>query len=206
VTLHRLNKTTIGVPDVDAPGKHYNDFGFSLAEHETVLKSTCFRTVDAGEQLHLVDFTHRRLIELRIGSDDPDVDRVAAALSQLDIAAAQGRQQYPCAAIGRRYVGGGRVRRTDHPEPNIYACLHRAGPPRPAGRTPEPRDRTHRAGACAQARARGAWARRTTRTLNGSSARCSKSGSATRCLSWRGSCVARPTTTTCWYSRLRGRR
>jgi catechol 2,3-dioxygenase-like lactoylglutathione lyase family enzyme len=47
--------------------------------------------VDGGEQLRLVRTDRRRLVELRVGADDPDdLGRIAAALARLEIPADRG--------------------------------------------------------------------------------------------------------------------
>lgn len=80
--LHRLNAIVLGVPDVAAAGAYYESFGL------TPLGDGGFATADGGEQLRLVAAPHRRLIELSIGADDADdVERVAAGLAALDVAA-----------------------------------------------------------------------------------------------------------------------
>jgi catechol 2,3-dioxygenase-like lactoylglutathione lyase family enzyme len=83
-----LNQVTIGVPDVGVTGKYYTEFGLTLSGPQTDSATACFATADGGEQLRLVHSDHRRLVELRIGADEPDdVDRIAASLARLQIAA-----------------------------------------------------------------------------------------------------------------------
>ncbi|WP_327145553.1 VOC family protein [Nocardia sp. NBC_01327] len=86
MALHRLNQITIGVPDVDTTGKYYTEFGLTPAESD--IGTATFATADGGDQLRLAHSATRRLLELRIGADDPDdLDRIAAALTRLEIAA-----------------------------------------------------------------------------------------------------------------------
>lgn len=84
--LHRVNGITVAVPDVAANASYYEEFGLSPVE--SVGPARSFATADGGEQLTLVPGPHRRLVELRIGADDPDdLDRIAASLAALGIAA-----------------------------------------------------------------------------------------------------------------------
>ncbi|GAA4546297.1 VOC family protein [Pseudonocardia xishanensis] len=78
MTLHRLTGITLGVPDVEAVAAYYSDFGLvSVGGHR-------FATADGGEQLTLRPATHRRLLDLGIGVDDPDdLDRVTRSLRRV---------------------------------------------------------------------------------------------------------------------------
>jgi catechol 2,3-dioxygenase-like lactoylglutathione lyase family enzyme len=88
MALHRLNQITIGVPDVEVTAKYYADFGLTASQPETGTQSASLATVDGGDQLRIVHSSHRRLVELRIGAEDPDdIERIARALARLDIAA-----------------------------------------------------------------------------------------------------------------------
>ena len=90
MALHRLNQITIGVPNVDATGKYYTQFGLTASGPVTGSETLRFTTTDGGEQLRLAHCDQRRLIELRIGADDPDdIDRIATALARLDIVSAR---------------------------------------------------------------------------------------------------------------------
>ncbi len=81
MALHRLISVTIGVPNVAETMHYYADFGL------TPQPDGWFTTTDGGAQLRLVHAPTRRLIELRVGADDPDdIDRVAANLTRLDVA------------------------------------------------------------------------------------------------------------------------
>jgi catechol 2,3-dioxygenase-like lactoylglutathione lyase family enzyme len=82
--LHRLTHVTIGVPDLAANAEYYADFGLATAQAHGDGVGYC--TTDGGEQLRLVHSPRRRLIELRIGADDPDdLDRIAASLARLGV-------------------------------------------------------------------------------------------------------------------------
>ena len=113
MALHRLTRITIGVPNVEETAGYYAEFGLgqlpgraageaaSLADQATSAGTSpggqadsagdqgySFTTGDGGEQMRLVPAARRRLVELRVGADDPDdIERVAAALARLDIAA-----------------------------------------------------------------------------------------------------------------------
>lgn len=72
--LHRLTHLTIGVPDLAANSRYYAEFGLEPCGEAR------FATADAGEQLRLVETPTRRLLELRVGADDPDdLARIAVA-------------------------------------------------------------------------------------------------------------------------------
>jgi hypothetical protein len=83
--LHRLTQIVMGVPNVEQTAGYYAEFGLVPGTGES--KYT-FATVDGGEQLRIVPAGRRRLVQLGIGADDPDdLDRVAAALSAMEVAA-----------------------------------------------------------------------------------------------------------------------
>jgi catechol 2,3-dioxygenase-like lactoylglutathione lyase family enzyme len=85
VALHRLASITIGVPNVEQTAGYYAEFGLAR-------DGSGFSTADGGEQLHIVEATSRRLIELTVGADDPeDLGRVTARLARLGIAVQRGR-------------------------------------------------------------------------------------------------------------------
>ena len=72
--LHRLTHLTIGVPDLAANSRYYAEFGLEPCGWAR------FSTADGGEQLRLVETPTRRLLEMRIGADDPDdLARIGAA-------------------------------------------------------------------------------------------------------------------------------
>jgi hypothetical protein len=78
MSLHGLLSVTIGVPNVEETAAYYAEFGL------TPEPDGWFATRDAGRQLRLVRSPVRRLVELRVGADDPDdLARAAANLSRL---------------------------------------------------------------------------------------------------------------------------
>src|SRR3984885_12082411 len=78
MSLHGLLSVTMGVPNVEETAAYYADFGLAPEG------DGWFSTRDAGRQLRIVHAPTRRLVELRIGVDDPDdLDRVAASLTRL---------------------------------------------------------------------------------------------------------------------------
>lgn len=88
MALHRLNRITLGVPDVAATVKYYTDFGLTLSRTDADTKSVYLATVDGGEQLRIVPSAHRRLLELAIGAENPDdIDRIVASLAGIDVTA-----------------------------------------------------------------------------------------------------------------------
>lgn len=82
MSLHALLSVTIGVPNVAETAAYYADFGLVPGA------DGWFSTTDAGRQLRLVPAPVRRLVDLRVGVDDPDdLARAAAGLSRLGIGA-----------------------------------------------------------------------------------------------------------------------
>lgn len=80
MTLHRLTRVRIGVPNVGATVDYYAEFGL---EH---LGSGAFATRDGGEQLRIAPARTRRLMELGVGCDDADdLARTAARLDRLGV-------------------------------------------------------------------------------------------------------------------------
>ena len=78
MSLHSLLSVTIGVPNVAETAAYYTDFGLTPGE------DGWFSTADAGRQLRLLPAPVRRLLELRVGADDPDdLARAAAGLARL---------------------------------------------------------------------------------------------------------------------------
>jgi catechol 2,3-dioxygenase-like lactoylglutathione lyase family enzyme len=72
--LHRLTHLTIGVPNLAANSRYYSEFGLEPCSGDR------FSTADGGEQLRLVETPTRRLLEMRVGADDPDdLARIGAA-------------------------------------------------------------------------------------------------------------------------------
>jgi catechol 2,3-dioxygenase-like lactoylglutathione lyase family enzyme len=83
MSLHRLTQIVMGVPNVEQTAAYYAEFGLTPAPAG---KAPTLSTVDGGEQLRIEHASHRRLLELGVGADDPDdLDRVAAALTGLDV-------------------------------------------------------------------------------------------------------------------------
>jgi catechol 2,3-dioxygenase-like lactoylglutathione lyase family enzyme len=82
MSLHGLLSVTIGVPNVEQTAAYYAEFGL------TAQAGGWFSTVDAGQQLRIVRAPTRRLLELRVGADDPDdLARAAASLARLGLPA-----------------------------------------------------------------------------------------------------------------------
>ncbi|REE95655.1 VOC family protein [Thermomonospora umbrina] len=80
MALHRLASFTMGVPNVAETAAYYREFGL------TDEGDGWFSTEDGGRQLHIVPAPARRLVEVRIGVDDPDdLAAAAARLHRLDI-------------------------------------------------------------------------------------------------------------------------
>ena len=142
MSLHGLMSVTIGVPNVDETAAYYTDFGLAPDS------SGWFSTTDAGRQLRIVPAPTRRLVEMRVGVDDPeDLARAAASLERLGTPAAvagmsletaepvtgtrvfldvAARIQQPPAAP-ESYNGPGRAARPDGRAPGFS----RPGPVRP---------------------------------------------------------------------------
>ena len=80
MSLHRLTRIIIGVPDVAAAAAYYRDFGL------TELGANRFATVDGGEQLVIARARQRRLLQLGIGVHNADdLDRIGSQLDKLGI-------------------------------------------------------------------------------------------------------------------------
>lgn len=80
MSMHRLTRVTMGVPNVAETIAYYTEFGL---EH---LGDGSFATRDGGEQLRVVHAPSRRLVELGIGVDDSDdIARTAARLDKLGV-------------------------------------------------------------------------------------------------------------------------
>lgn len=85
MTLHRLTRIVMGVPNVDQTAAYYDDFGLT-ATTVTPGGGTGFATSDGGEQLRIIETPRRRLVQLGVGADDPDdLDRIASSLERLGI-------------------------------------------------------------------------------------------------------------------------
>jgi catechol 2,3-dioxygenase-like lactoylglutathione lyase family enzyme len=142
MALHRLNRVTIGVPDVAGTAAYYTEFGLQPTA------TASFATVDGGEQLHLVPAQTRRLVEISIGADDADdLKQIGSRLRALDLEVKQDNTsvtvEEPIAgfravvSVAPRleqpevpptpYNGPGRLERTEPRAPGIV----REGPVRP---------------------------------------------------------------------------
>lgn len=79
MALHRLSSITLAVPNLEETRAYYREFG--LTEEDGWFSGT-----EGGRQLRLIPGGFRRLVEVRVGVDDPDdVGRAEAALRALDI-------------------------------------------------------------------------------------------------------------------------
>jgi catechol 2,3-dioxygenase-like lactoylglutathione lyase family enzyme len=134
MALHRLAQVVIGVPNVATTAAYYEDFGL------TPTSGNAFSTADGGEQLRLVHSAFRRLVEVRVGADDPgDLDRIAHRLTALGVGCTrtdsalvseepvtgtavvvevQPRVEQP-AVPATPYNGPGRVERTNSRAPGV---------------------------------------------------------------------------------------
>lgn len=75
MSLHRLTRVTVGVPNVEESVRYYADFGLHHSG------GGAFSTADGGEQLRLVHAPLRRLVELGVAADDQDdLARISASL------------------------------------------------------------------------------------------------------------------------------
>jgi catechol 2,3-dioxygenase-like lactoylglutathione lyase family enzyme len=82
MSLHGLLSVTIGVPNVEETAAYYAEFGLAPAGDGWLA------TRDAGKQLRILSAPTRRLLEMRVGADDPDdLARAAAGLARLGISA-----------------------------------------------------------------------------------------------------------------------
>jgi catechol 2,3-dioxygenase-like lactoylglutathione lyase family enzyme len=80
MSLHGLLSVTIGVPNVEETAAYYAEFGLAPAGDGWLA------TRDAGKQLRILPAPTRRLLELRVGADNPDdLARAAAGLARLGI-------------------------------------------------------------------------------------------------------------------------
>jgi catechol 2,3-dioxygenase-like lactoylglutathione lyase family enzyme len=84
MALHRLTQIVMGVPNVEQTAAYYTEFGLLPGA------DTTFATGDGGEQLRIVPSARRRLVQLGVGADNTDdLERIASALSALDIPVAR---------------------------------------------------------------------------------------------------------------------
>jgi catechol 2,3-dioxygenase-like lactoylglutathione lyase family enzyme len=83
MALHGLGEMTLGVPDVDAAGRFYRDFGL------TETAPGVFASAEGGDQLRLVGRPYRQLVEYALAADDvDDVARIRAAARSRDLSLA----------------------------------------------------------------------------------------------------------------------
>jgi hypothetical protein len=79
MVLHRLTHVTMATRDAAAASEFYAEFGLRPTGEGT------FATRDGGEQLRLVEDSHRRVLELGLGVDHTDdLDDLAAQLRSID--------------------------------------------------------------------------------------------------------------------------
>ena len=135
MALHRLTRITIGVPNVEETAGYYTEFGLTegTADGGEGAGGRQFSTGDGGEQLTLVPTPRRRLVELRVGADDPDdIERVAASLAGLDLAVektATGVRTYdPGTEVSVVVEVAGRISQEDTPSPPYNTPGHLARP------------------------------------------------------------------------------
>jgi catechol 2,3-dioxygenase-like lactoylglutathione lyase family enzyme len=142
VSLHGLLSVTIGVPNASETGAYYADFGL------TPEGDGWYSTADAGRQLRIVPAPSRRLVEMRVGVDDPDdLARAGSSLERLGVPASRSGMSLQAAepvtgtrvfldvaprilqepAVAERYNGPGRPDRPD----SRAAGFSRPGPVRP---------------------------------------------------------------------------
>ncbi|MEV3860188.1 VOC family protein [Streptomyces sp. NPDC050095] len=128
MTLHRLTAITVGVPDVAATAAYYADFGLTPAAGHRLATSA------GGEQLRLVRTPTRRLVELGIGTDDPDdLARTAGRLARLGHTAHRDDDALTAVDPGTAV----RIRLTVAPRiPGVEAAARTAPVPRVDARAP----------------------------------------------------------------------
>ena len=198
--LHSLESIKLGVPDVQAVGAYYAEFGLDRTFDEGGIQK--FATQDGGEQLKIVHAEQRRLLEIRLAADNPDdLDRIDRNLQKLDVTASatEGKLTVHDPNSALLVTISVADKRTIEPRP--AGALQRAGPAGPRQR-PRP---GHRAGTPVRPRRLGhvVVGSLDQAARSGSSPRASASRSATTCPVWPRSCAAAPTTTTCSCSRRR---
>ena len=82
MALHRLTTVTLAAPDVAAAAGFYRDFGLMPTGEGR------FASTDGGEQLHLVEDAHRRVVEIGLGVESAeDLDGLADRLHEHGFAA-----------------------------------------------------------------------------------------------------------------------
>jgi catechol 2,3-dioxygenase-like lactoylglutathione lyase family enzyme len=84
VSLHGLTSITLGVPDVEAVSRYYEEFGLTPLGGPPDGRRR-FSTVEGGEQLTITEAPRRRLLEIGVGADDrDDLGRIESNLARLD--------------------------------------------------------------------------------------------------------------------------
>src|SRR6266404_5273137 len=84
VSLHGLTSITLGVPDVEAVSRYYEEFGLTPSGRSPDGQQRRFATLEGGEQLAITEAARRRLLEIGVGADDPDdLDRIESNLARL---------------------------------------------------------------------------------------------------------------------------
>src|ERR1700753_2623607 len=134
--LHRLTRITIGVPNVEETAGYSGEFGLSEqapSEGSGPPEGRNFSTGDGGEQLALVATPRRRLVELRVGADDPDdIERVASSLAGLGLKAEQTatgvRTFDPGTEVNVVVEVAGRISQEDTPSPPYNTPGHTERP------------------------------------------------------------------------------
>ena len=83
MSLHGLTSITLGVPDVDAASRYYEDFGLTPSG-TTMDDRRRFATLEGGDQLVIAQASRRRLLEIGVAAEDTDdLDRIAVNLSKV---------------------------------------------------------------------------------------------------------------------------
>jgi catechol 2,3-dioxygenase-like lactoylglutathione lyase family enzyme len=108
MSLHRIDSLTLGVPDVEAAARFYDDFGLRRTTPPTLPHDgnhpVTFATEDGGDQLTLVRAPSRRLVEATFAADDSnDIARITSDLTRLGVQVttepSQGRPATECFAV-----------------------------------------------------------------------------------------------------------
>ena len=131
------------MPNPGETGAYYADFGL------TPEGDGWYSTADAGRQLRIVPAPTRRLVEMRVGVDDPDdLARAAASLARLGVPASVSGMSLQAAepvtgtqvfldvaprirqkpAAAELYNGPGRLDRPDRRAPGFLPAGSRAAP------------------------------------------------------------------------------
>lgn len=86
--LHRVDSLTLGVPDVVAASRFYQDFGLSLSGGPPSENgsSVTLATREGGDQLILAPSRQRRLLQATFAADDPDdIHRIVTQLTAIGV-------------------------------------------------------------------------------------------------------------------------